>query len=32
MSKYRQYVLFVVALAILAAAAVVGGSEPWGPW
>jgi hypothetical protein len=31
-SRYRQYVLFVVVLAILATAAVVGGSEPWGPW
>jgi hypothetical protein len=32
MSRYRQYVLLVVVLAILATAAVALGSEPWGPW
>ena len=32
MSRSSVYVRLVVLLAILAVAAVVGGSEPWGPW
>ena len=31
MSRYRQYVLFLLILAILATAAVSLGTEPWGP-
>jgi hypothetical protein len=31
-SRYRQYVLFLLILAILATAAVGLGTEPWGPW
>ena len=31
-SRYRQYVQFLLVLAVLATAAVTFGSEPWGPW
>jgi hypothetical protein len=31
-SRFSFYVRFVALLAILATAAVVLGSEPWGPW
>ena len=32
MFKSAQYLRFALLLAILATAAVVLGSEPWGPW
>jgi hypothetical protein len=32
MSRTTQYVRIALLLAILATAAVVLGSEPWGPW
>jgi hypothetical protein len=32
MSRHSQYLRIALLLAILATAAVVLGSEPWGPW
>lgn len=32
MSRNTQYLRLVLLLAVLAAAAVVLGNEPWGPW
>jgi hypothetical protein len=32
MSRYTMYLRFTLLLALLAAAAIVLGNEPWGPW
>ena len=32
MTRYAHYLRFVLVLAILATAAVIGGADPWGPW